>query len=53
MMKDITLSLDEELIEAVEQRAQAEHTTLEELFRVWLEDYVRRGRNADEAMDPD
>lgn len=52
-MKDITFSLDEELIEAVEKRAQAEHTTLEELFRVWLEDYVQRGRNSDEAIEPD
>ena len=49
-MKNITLSADENLIEAARQRAVAEHTTLNEQFRVWLEDYVRRKQQADEAM---
>ena len=35
-MRNITLSADEKLIEA----ARAEHTTLNELFRHWLAEYV-------------
>ncbi len=42
-MKSITLYLDEELIEAAEEIARAENTTLNELFCRWLADYV--GRN--------
>ncbi|MBI1389163.1 MAG: hypothetical protein GC154_12020 [bacterium] len=49
-MKTITLSADEELIEAAERRARAEHTTLDEQFRRWLEGYSRRDERADEAM---
>jgi len=40
-MKKITLSADERLIEAAHERAQAEHTTLNEQFRHWLADYAR------------
>jgi hypothetical protein len=39
-MKNITLSADEKLIEAAYARAQAEHTSLDELFRHWLAEYV-------------
>lgn len=39
-MKRITFSADEELIEAAHARAQAEHTTLNEQFRFWLEQYA-------------
>jgi hypothetical protein len=49
-MKNITLSADEKLIEAARARARAEHTTLNEQFRRWLEAYVRRQEQADEAM---
>ena len=49
-MKNITLSADEKLIEAARQRAASEHTTLNQQFRIWLEDYVRRKQQADEAM---
>lgn len=49
-MKNITLSADEALIEAARERARAEHSTLNEQFRVWLADYAQRGRQADEAM---
>ena len=41
-MKNITLSADEDLIEAACQRAAAEHTTLKEQFRLWLKNYVQR-----------
>ena len=50
-MKNITLSADEELIEAARRRAAAEQTTLNEQFRRWLADYVRRERQAEQAME--
>jgi len=49
-MKNITLSADEGLIEAARQRAVAEHTTLNEQFRLWLKAYARRKQKADEAL---
>jgi hypothetical protein len=49
-MKNITLSADENLIEAARDRARAEHTTLNEQFRLWLKDYARREQQAEEAM---
>lgn len=41
-MKNITLSADENLIEAARARARTEHTTLNEQFRLWLEHYTQR-----------
>lgn len=41
-MKNITLSADEKLIEAARERARAEHTTLNEQFRNWLEEYAQQ-----------
>jgi hypothetical protein len=38
-MKTITLSADEDLIEAAQARARAEHSTLDEQFRLWLAQY--------------
>lgn len=49
-MKNITLSADEKLIEAARERARAEHTTLNEQFRLWLADYTRREQQAEKAM---
>lgn len=49
-MKNITLSADENLIEAARARARSEHTTLNEQFRVWLETYARRKEQAEEAV---
>ncbi len=49
-MKNITLSADENLIEAARRRAAAEHTTLNAQFRLWLDNYVRREQQAAEAM---
>ncbi|CAN5911952.1 hypothetical protein BH23ACT11_BH23ACT11_04950 [soil metagenome] len=49
-MKNITLSADEKLIEAARERARAEQTTLNEQFRCWLADYVRREQQAERAM---
>lgn len=48
-MEKITLSADENLIEAARERACADHTTLNELFRRWLEDYVK-AKQAEDAM---
>lgn len=45
IMKNITLSADESLIEAARARARAEQTTLNEQFRRWLAAYAQsRGR---------
>jgi hypothetical protein len=41
-MKNITLSADDELIEAARARARAERTTLNEQFRLWLAEYTQR-----------
>lgn len=49
-MKNITFSANENLIEAARRQAIAEHTTLNEQFRLWLENYVRREQRAAEAM---
>ncbi len=49
-MKNITLSADENLIEAARRKAVSEHTTLNQQFRLWLENYVRREQRAAEAM---
>ena len=40
-MKNITLSADGELIETARRRARSEHTTLNEQFRRWLEEYAQ------------
>lgn len=39
-MKNITLSADEQLIEAARERARREQTTLNEQFRRWLASYA-------------
>jgi hypothetical protein len=49
-MKNITLSADEDLIEAARARARAEHTTLNEQFRRWLSEYTQRQTKADAAL---
>lgn len=53
-MKNITLSADEHLIDAARRRAAAEHTTLNEQFRLWLTEYARKQQQLwqyDQAMD--
>ena len=49
-VRNITLSADEQLIEAARRRAAAQHTTLNAQFRLWLADYVGRDRQAAQAM---
>ncbi len=49
-MKNITLSADENLIEAARLRAAAEHTTLNAEFRRWLASYAQQQQRVDTAM---
>lgn len=49
-MKNITFSMDENLIEAARRRASLENTTLNELFRLRLESYVHRKQRTTSAM---
>jgi hypothetical protein len=42
LMKNITLSADEALIEAARAQAKAENTTLNEQFRLWLAACARK-----------
>ncbi len=53
MLKNITLSADEELIRKAREKAQREQTTLNESFRKWLLQYVNaeaRAKDFDELM---
>ena len=49
-MKNITLSADEDLIEAALRRALAERTTLNAQLRLWLQSYVGREQQADAGL---
>ena len=42
MLKNITLSADEALIREARRQAALQNTTLNALFREWLEQYLRR-----------
>ena len=48
MLKNITLSAEETLIERARQRAELENTTLNAEFRRWLQQYVERPRSSAE-----
>ena len=48
-MKNITLSADDDLIEAARARARAENTTLNEQFRRWLAEYSRSQSRGERA----
>jgi hypothetical protein len=45
-VRNITLSADEELIEAARTRARLNKTSLNELFRQWLADYASPEKTA-------
>ena len=45
MLKNITLSADEILIKKAREKAQREHTTLNENFRKWLQRYIITDKN--------
>ena len=48
-MKNLTLKVDDHLIDAVRRLAADERTTLDAKFREWLEDYTARAENAVET----
>ncbi len=49
-MKNITFSADERIILAAREQAEADETTLNEQFRLWIEQYARK-RQAARAME--
>jgi len=54
LVKNITLSADENLIEQARKAAAEQHTTLNAAFRLWLEDFSGRAQRAqkfDELME--
>ena len=46
-MRNVTLSADDQLIELARKKAAREHTTLNERFRRWLEQYVGQANPGD------
>ena len=50
MTRNITFSAEETLIEEAREAARADNSTLNEQFRLWLEQYARR-RRAERAME--
>jgi hypothetical protein len=53
VVKNITLSADDDLIERAREKARKQKTTLNAAFREWLKDYTGRrdrGREYDELM---
>ena len=51
MLKNITLSADEELIRKARKKAEEGHTTLNSQFRQWLENYASMGKNSNDYLD--
>lgn len=51
MIKNITLSADSALLQQARRRAEIENTTLNELFRHWLEHYVVQPAAADQYAE--
>jgi hypothetical protein len=49
VMKNITFSATEDLIESARERARQEQTTLNEVFRAWLTTYAQGSSAADNA----
>ena len=53
MLKNITFSADEELISKAREKAREEKTTLNLVFRRWLEQYAKRKKEneLDQVME--
>lgn len=51
MLKNITLSADEKLIQKAREKAKQEHTTLNSQFRQWLENYTSISINSNDFSD--
>ena len=48
MLKNITLSADQDLIKKAREKAQRENTTLNQRFREWLNRYIQIGNQSSE-----
>ena len=51
IVKNITLSADESLIEEAREKARKQNTTLNSLFRNWLEEFAGRRDRAKEYRE--
>lgn len=51
MLRNVTLSADEKLIQRARQKAMREHSTLNMQFRAWLERYVGAEARTTEYQD--
>ena len=51
MLKNITLSADEKLIIRARKKAEQEHTTLNSMFRQWLENYTNIAANSNDYIN--
>jgi hypothetical protein len=51
MMKNITLSVEEAIVQQARRRAAAENTTINELVRTWLERYVAQPGAAEQYLE--
>lgn len=49
-MRNITFAADEQMIQQAREQAEADGSTLNEQFRLWLESYARR-RQAGQALE--
>ena len=49
-MRNVTLTADSHLIDSADERARAEHTTLNDQFRLWLTDCVERRQSVTNAV---
>lgn len=49
-MKNVTLTADENLIEAARQRARGRRTTLNAEFRIWLKRYAQQDDQNEQAV---
>lgn len=50
MLKNITLSADQNLIKKAREKAQKENTTLNQRFREWLQRYITIDNQSDEYV---
>jgi hypothetical protein len=50
MLKNITLSAEEELISKAREKARLEHQSLNQLFRKWLENFTGNEKQGEEYL---
>jgi len=51
MLKNITFSADSEMINKARKIAEANHTTLNDEFRRWIDQYTNRPASESELLD--